>query len=78
MAGKIIKTPHDRSRRFFATDGTDGTDGGNAKCRMQNDEFLSVKPVVQFLRLRLFWNFELWLNCLRGFDVFDQIRNSTD
>jgi len=26
---------------------------------------------------KLFCNVEFWLNCLRGFDVFDDIHNST-
>jgi hypothetical protein len=43
-------------RGDFTADGTDGTDGVNAECRMQNEEFLSVKSVksaVKFLWLRL-------------------------
>ena len=41
------------SREDFTTD---GTDGANAECKMQNEDFLSVKSVksaVQFLWLRL-------------------------
>jgi hypothetical protein len=45
-----------QARRDFTTDGTDDTDGATAKCKMQNEEFLSVKSVksaVKFLWLRL-------------------------
>jgi hypothetical protein len=36
-------------REDFTADGTDDTDGANAECKMQNEEFLSVKSVKSAL-----------------------------
>jgi hypothetical protein len=45
-----------QSREDFTADDTDGTDRTNEECKMQNEEFLSVKSVksvVQLLWLRV-------------------------